>query len=92
MTHRNARLTRDSRRVGRTGVVRMASGRAPEEYLAHRRLLEPKAQAKVMAVNRIGTSSNKITCRPFTSIAVALERITSPPGSPGSVAVTDAPS
>ena len=34
---------------------------------------------KVMAVNRIGTSSNKITCRPFTSIAVALDRITSPP-------------
>ena len=46
---------------------------------------------KVMAVNRIGTSSNKITCRPFTSIAVALDRITSPPGAPGSAGVTDPP-
>ena len=46
---------------------------------------------KVMAVNRIGTSSNKITCRPLTSINVALDRITSPPVSPGSAGVTDSP-
>ena len=42
-----------------------------------------------MPVSRIGTSSNKITYRPFASIAVALYRVTSPPGSPGSAGVTD---
>ena len=47
---------------------------------------------KAIPVSSTGTSSNAITCGPFSSISVALDRVTSLLGSPlGDAGVTDTP-